>query len=74
VYMVEVYIDDFMSLVILVSEAQLCHVATALMTGIHDVFPPNVDDNCNPISEKKLIQGEGQYSMQKHYWGLTLMA
>ncbi len=74
VYMVEVYVDDFMSLVIPVVKAQLCHVATALMTGIHNVFPPNVDDSCDAILEKKLIQGEGRYSMQKHYWGLTLMA
>ncbi len=60
VYMVEVYVDDFMSLIISVLKAQLCHVATAMMLGIHNMFPPNVDDSCNPISEKKLIQGEGQ--------------
>ncbi len=45
VYMVEVYVDNFMSLVIPVSQAQLCHVATAVMTGIHDVFPPNVNNS-----------------------------
>jgi hypothetical protein len=38
-YMVEVYVVDFMSLVIPVSQEQLRHVATAVMTGIHDVFP-----------------------------------
>ena len=38
-YMVEVYIDNFMSLVIPVSQEQLWHVATAVMTGIHGVFP-----------------------------------
>ncbi len=69
VYMVEVYIDNFMSLVIPISKAQLCHVATAVMTGIHDVFPPNVDNSCNPISEKKLIQREGHYSTQKTLLG-----
>jgi hypothetical protein len=65
VYMVDVYVDNFMSLVIPVSKAQLCHVVTAAMTGIHNMFPPNVNDNCYPISEKKLIQGEGCYSTQK---------
>ncbi len=55
VYMVDVYINNFMSLIIPVSKAQLCHVATAVMTGIHNAFPPNVDDSCDPISEKKLI-------------------
>ncbi len=69
VYMVEVYIYNFMSLVIPVLKAQLCHVATAVMSGIHDVSPPNVDDSCNPILEKKLIQGKGQYSMQKSLLG-----
>jgi hypothetical protein len=50
--MVEVYVDDFMSLVIPISRDQLQHVATAVMTGIHDVFPPDKDDNNDPISEK----------------------
>jgi hypothetical protein len=71
VYMVEVYLDDFMSLVIPMSKAQLCHVATAVMTGIHDLFPPNVDNSCNPILEKKLIQGEGRYSTQKTLLGFS---
>ncbi len=70
VYMVEVYVDDFKSLGIPVSKAQLCHYATAVMTGIHDVFPPNVKDSCNPILEKKLIQGEGRYSTQKNTTGV----
>ena len=41
-YMVEVYVDNFMSLVIPVSREQLQHVAMAKMNGIHDSFPPNV--------------------------------
>jgi hypothetical protein len=41
VYMAEVYVDNFMSLVIPMSKAQLCHAATAMMIGIHNVFPPN---------------------------------
>jgi len=52
-YMVEVYVDDFMSLVIPVSKEQLRHVANAIMHGIHDVFPPNNNDDEDPISEKK---------------------
>ncbi len=74
VYMVEVYVDNFISLVIPVSKAQLCHVATAVMTGIHDVFTPNIDNSCGPILEKKLTQGEGRYYAKKHFQGLTLMA
>ncbi len=52
VYMVEVYVDDFMSLVIPLSRHQLQHVATAVMTGIHDIFPPDNNDSNDPISEK----------------------
>jgi hypothetical protein len=61
-YTIEVYVDDFMSLVIPVSCEQLRHVATAVMTGIHDVFPPDQGDSNDPISEKKLRQQEGQFS------------
>ena len=56
------YVDDFMSLVIPVSRDQLRHVATAVMTGIHDVFPPDPGDGNDPISEKKLAKDEGCYS------------
>ena len=60
--MIEVFVDDFMSLVIPLSQLQLVHMAAAMMTGIHDVFPANDDDNGDdPISEKKLKNLEGQY-------------
>jgi hypothetical protein len=49
--MVEVYIDDFMSQVIPFSREQLRHAATAVMTGIHDIFPPDADDSNDPISK-----------------------
>jgi hypothetical protein len=68
-YMVEVYVDDFMNLVIPVSQEQLRHVATAVMTGIHDVFPPDADDSNDPISKKKLLKCEGQYSTHKTLLG-----
>ncbi len=53
-YMVEVYVDDFMSLVIPVSREQLRHIANAIMHGIHDLFPPEDDNSNDPISEKKI--------------------
>ena len=58
-YMVEVYVDNFMSLAIPVSQEQLRHVANAIMHGIHGVFPPDKVDSNDPISERKLRQGEG---------------
>jgi hypothetical protein len=68
-YMVEVYVDDFMSLVIPVSREQLRHVANAIMHGIHDVFPPDEDDSNDPILEKKLKKGEGRYDTRKTLLG-----
>jgi hypothetical protein len=68
-YIVKVYINDFMSLVIPVSCDQLQHVAKAVMSGIHDVFPLDSNDSNDPISEKKLLKNKGQYSMRKTLLG-----
>ncbi len=68
-YMVEVYVDDFMSLVMPVSRDQLRHVATAIMTGIHDVFPPDCDNGNDLISKRKLLKDKGRYSTQKTLLG-----
>jgi hypothetical protein len=68
-YGLKVYVDDFMSIVIPTSKAQLDHIKMAIMTGIHDVFPSNIVNSSNPISEKKLKQGEGQYSTLKMLLG-----
>jgi hypothetical protein len=46
-----------MSIVIPTSKAQLDHVANAIMRGIHDVFPADIIDSNDPISEKKLKNG-----------------
>jgi hypothetical protein len=70
-YALEVYMDNFMSIVIPTSQQQLQHMATVVMTGIHDVFPANIVDANNPISEKKLLKGEGQYSTPKLSWAST---
>jgi hypothetical protein len=51
-----------MSLVIPTSQEQLDHIAMAIMTGIHVVFPTNIVDSDDSISEKKLTKGEGKYS------------
>ncbi len=61
-YLLEVYVDDFVSLVIPTSCKQLQHVSTGTMTGIHDVFPVDTNNSNDPISEKKLTQWDGEYS------------
>jgi hypothetical protein len=68
-YSIKVYVDDFMSIVIPTSREQLDHVADAIMQGIHDVFPADIVDINNPISEKKLKKGEGRYSTFKTLLG-----
>jgi hypothetical protein len=70
-YMVEVYVDDFISLVILVSQEQLRHVATAVMTGIRDVFPGDAVESNDSILEKKLIKHEGRYATLKTLLGFN---
>ena len=65
--------DDFMSVVIPTYQEQLDHVATAIMTGILDVFPSNITNRDDPISEKKLLKGKGQYSTLKTLLGFILM-
>ena len=39
------------------------------MTGIHDVFPANIIDSNDPISKKKFLKGDGQYSLLKTLLG-----
>jgi len=62
-YALEVYVEDFMSIVIPTSKEQLEHVTTTIMTGIHGVFPANIVDSCSndPISEnrKEIIKKGG---------------
>jgi hypothetical protein len=60
-----------MSVVIPTSKEQLDHVTTAIMTGIQYVFPTNIVDSDNPISEKKPKKGEGQYSTLKMLLGFN---
>ena len=60
-----------MSIVIPTSQEQLEHVATAIMTGIHNVFPADIVDSNDPISEKKLLKGEGQYLLFKTMLGFN---
>jgi hypothetical protein len=68
-YLLEVYVDDFVSLVIPYSREQLRHVSTGTMTGIHDVFPDDDNDGNVSISEKKLKQGDGEYATTKTILG-----
>lgn len=68
-YMLEVFVDDFMSLVIAISRRQLDHVGTGTMMGIHDVFPESAVDEDDPISEKKMKKLDSRYATKKTLLG-----
>ena len=69
-YMLEVYVDDFIGLAIAPSQQHLNHLATAMMSGIHSVFPPSQLPETDPISYKKLLKGDGEWSNAKEILGL----
>jgi hypothetical protein len=64
-YLVEVYVNNFMAIVIPTTQHDITHVSQAVMHGIHDVFLAD-DNNANePISKNKLMKGEGAMSTTK---------
>ena len=70
-YLVEVYMDDYIAAAIATERRQLNHLSNAVMYGIHDVFPPDEDDEDDPISLKKLKKKEGSWALVKDILGLT---
>ena len=70
-YFVDVYVDDFIPMAIATSQEQLRHVANAVMTGIHDVFPADDVDEEDPISLKKLKKKDGEWAVVKDVLGFT---
>ena len=70
-YLLEVYMDDFIGLAIPTTRQQLQHYSNAVMFGIHDVFPPDDDDDEDPISLHKLKKRDGAWAVVKDILGLT---
>jgi hypothetical protein len=70
-YSIEVYVDNFMSIVIPTSWEQLDHVADAIMCGIHDIFPVDMVDSNDSIFKKMLKKGDGEYSTLKTLLGFN---
>jgi hypothetical protein len=68
-YLIEVYVDNFMALVILTSIKEVTHVGQAVMHGIHDVFSEHNNDANNTIAKNKLLKGKGQMSTTKTLLG-----
>jgi hypothetical protein len=70
-YIVEVYMDDYIGLVIPSSQEQLQHAANAIINGIHDIFPPRSENDDDPVSFKKITKGDGTWLLQKDILGFT---
>jgi hypothetical protein len=66
-YFVEVYMDDFIPIAIASSQEQLRHVANGVLHGIHDIFPSHREASEDPISMKKILKGDGNWSFQKRH-------
>ena len=61
--------DDYISLATPRSQYQLNHVANAITTGIHDVFPPVKDDKKYAISLKKIMKKEAARAIIRNMLG-----
>ena len=70
-YLIEVYMDDFIGLALAQTRQQLDHLASAIMTGIHDVFPPSPTSADDPISHKKRLAGDAAWDVTKDILGIT---
>lgn len=71
-HLLEVYIDNFVQLAQTSDPAALRGLLRKLMTAIHDMFPPPSVSRHNgedPISMKKLAQGEGLWETRKEILG-----
>jgi hypothetical protein len=56
-YVLEVYVDNFISCIIPTSRKQIKHVARGILQGIHNVFPPSADKTKDPIFGQETVQG-----------------
>ena len=68
-YMLEVYMDDYISLSIPRIQDQLDHVVNYIMKEIHDVFPPDKYDKEDAISLKKILKKESVWTIIKNLLG-----
>jgi len=71
-HLFELFIDDFVGLVQATDEDILRHHTRALFHGIHSIFPPvsvTGHKGEDPISEKKLDEGDGIWAVRKEILG-----
>jgi hypothetical protein len=69
-YVLEVYVDDYISCIVPTSRKQIKHVARGILHGIHDIFPLVTDNSIDPILAKKLRKGNGTFKTNKCLLGI----
>ncbi len=70
-YILEVYVGDFISCIVLTSQKRIKHVTRGILHRIHDVFPPSLHNSMDPISTKNLCKGDGTYKTNKCLLGFA---
>lgn len=68
----EVFVDDFCAMTNNTNRDHLEHFSRAMLIGIHSVFPPpevSGHHGEDPVSQKKLAEGEGTWSYEKEVLG-----
>ena len=72
VNLTEVFVDDFIGATNNIHPDHLRHFSRAMLYGVHSIFPPPAitgHQGEDPISQKKLDQGEGTWSFAKEILG-----
>ena len=72
-YMLEVYMDNYIALAIPRSQYQLNHVANAIMTGIHDVFPQTNMIRKMRSPSRKFLKRRPHGQLLRMCWYLNMM-
>lgn len=70
--LMEVYVDDFIQVAQTTDPDKLLHMSRAILHDIHSVFPPpsvTGHDGEDPVSQKKLEQGDGRWATRKEILG-----
>ena len=61
--------DDYVSLTITTSWAQLNHVANSIICGVHKVFPTELAWGDDPLFMHKMQKGEDTWDLRKENLG-----
>ena len=68
-YMLELYMEDYIALAIPMSRSQMHHIANAVMTGIHYMFPTDKDNDEDAIYLKKILKKDEAWAVIKNVLG-----